>query len=58
MLAFGLHFIYLPAHNMMSIIWLSLAQLAQMHVSHISGWCTHAYSAGNNFSLYEIEYIL
>ena len=37
MLVFGLHFTYLPMHNMMMIILLNLAELVQMHVSHISG---------------------
>ena len=55
---FGLHFAYLPVHNVVSIILLSLAQLAWSHVSHVSGWHTHAYSVCNNFSLYKIEYLL
>ena len=44
MLVFGLHFTYLPMHNVMSIILLSLAWLAWMHVNHISGRHAHAYS--------------
>ena len=52
MLAFGLHFAYLPTHSMMSIILLSLAQLVLTHVSHISGRHAHAYSVHNNFSQY------
>ena len=58
MLAFGLHFAYMPMHNVMSIILLGLAWLGQTHVSHVSGWCTHAYSVHNHFSLYQIENIL
>ena len=58
MLAFSLHFTYLPMHNVMSIILLSLAWLAWTHVSHISGWHACAYSACANFSLYEVEYLL
>ena len=49
MVAFGLHFTYLLMHNMMSIILSSLAQLAWMHVNHLSGWHTCAYSVHNNF---------
>ena len=55
MLVFGLCFTYFPMHNMMSIILLSLALLVWMHVSHISGWCAHAYYIHNNISLYKIE---
>ena len=55
MVAFGLHFTYLALHNMTSIIFLSVAWLVQMHVSHISGWHAHAYSVHNNCSLYKIE---
>ena len=37
MLVFGLHFTYLPVHNVTSVVLLNLAWLAWMHVSHISG---------------------
>ena len=47
--AFGLHFTYLPMHNVVSSILLSLAWLAWMHVSHVSGWHAHALSVCNNF---------
>ena len=58
MVVLGLHFTYLAMNYVTSIIFLSLAWLAWMHVSHISGWHAHASSVCNNFSLYKIEYLL
>ena len=55
---FSLHFTYLAMCYVMSIVFLSLAQLAHTHVSHISGQHTCAYSVHSNFSLYKIEYSL
>ena len=37
MVVFSLHLTYLAKHNVTSIIFVSLAWLAQMHVCHISG---------------------
>ena len=48
MSASGLCFAYLPRHNVMSTILLCVAQLAWMHVKHISGWWTNASSVHNN----------
>ena len=52
--AFALHFTQLALHNMTSIFFLSLGQLAHTQVSHDSGWHAHACSVHNNFSLYTI----
>ena len=46
--AFGLCFVELALHDMMSMFFLSLAWLVHMHVSHDLGQCACACSVGNN----------